>query len=389
LTRAKFPLVIIDLPENFFYKAVALSRQGKKMTGTITDKYTGDDVADMADAFYDDKHWLQAYTLYRTLSCADNGELAELETRMAICCAEMGRNDKALKHFQAAYELDKADVTGFQNYIYHLGIDGKYDAVIAICTDAMKDELLSKNTAYMAVAHVMRGNSLRAQGSPHQALADLTRGLQLGFDDAEGTVACAIGGILMDEGSYAAAIPYFNNVPVESEAYAFANNEIAVCHDNIGNPAKAIVRYTEAVTFAPDNGFIRRNLYAALVRQGDWSGALIHADYFVATMLPTQPNYIEVVRQKAICLRELGHYEAAESLLKECLELEQTNYRLQSSLAKVFYECGDIVAGARHASMAFAGAVHVGDDEFAEGVRDHLLQAASEAGITPPSPFGA
>lgn len=248
------------------------------MTGTIADKYTGDDVADMADAFFDDKRWIQAYALYRTVFNKDDGQQAEIETRMAICCAELGNSGKALMHFQTAYELDTSDITGFQNYVFHLGIDGQYDAVIEICNNAMKDELLSKNTAYMAVAHVMRGSSFQVQGNPYQALKDLTYGLQLGFDDAVGSVALAIGGILMGDGSYAAAIPYFDNVPVESDDYAFANNEMAVCYEKIGEPAKSIVRYTEAVNFAPDNGLVRRNLYTTLVRQGDWAAALIHAD---------------------------------------------------------------------------------------------------------------
>ncbi len=346
------------------------------MTEKITDKYTGDDVGDMADAFYDDKHWIQAYALYRSLFCANDEQQAELETRMAICCAELGNNGKALEHFQTAYELDTADITGFQNYMYHLGVQGQHDAVIEICTEAIKDELLSQDTAYMAVAHAMRGRCLDAKGYPYQALADLNRGLELGFDDAEGGVAFLMGKILMDDGQYAMAINYFDRVPVESPDYAVATNEIGICHENMGELAKAVVRYKEAVTFAPDDGKIRGKLYVALAGQGDWAGALTHADYFVATMLPTEPSYHEAVRQQAICLRELGHIEAAKSLLEEYLEIEPANYKLKSSLAKVFYECGDIVTGQHHAKAAFIGAINANDHQFAQGVLENLFHAA-------------
>ena len=342
------------------------------------------ELLNLADAFFEDEKWIEAYTLYRGLcitpSSIVSDNLAGIENKMGVCAKVLGNNDKAIEHFWTAFDLESHSQVNFENLVTTLADDKQFLAAVKLCDDVLQKGLARANQSYEATVYKARGLCHNALDYSILALSDLNRALEMKAEDKAGEITFTIGNILLGECSFAEAIPYFDKVDIESELYLFATNSIGACFMNLGQAKEAQPYFEEALAFSPNSNQIRNNLFECLATQNNWSEALVHISHIVDTMIPTEPNYVEKLRCKVICLRELGHIDAAKDLLDDALQMEPDNYRLHSAMARIHYDLGHLESGFIHTDKSIAGAEKAGDLFYAKGALEYLFMAAVEGG---------
>ncbi len=339
----------------------------------------------LADAFFKDRAWIQAYSLYRSIDTAtlpaDVADPAGIENCLGCCASNLGNHEKASMHFEKAFNLKPYEHVFFKNLVRSLFYSHQPFARMKICDAAIQNNVAKGNPKYEAELYMWRGYVNAELGFSTLALSDLTRALSSNVKDENSNISYVIGMILMDEDKFSKAIPYLDRVPVESEMYSIATKNIGICYVQLGQSEVALPYFEEAFAFAPNDNVIRGDLMNCLLDLSEYSEALVHATYFVDTMLPTEPEYVEYVRRKAICLSELGHYDAAEELLNDVLQMEPDNYYLHSSMARVHFDRGAIGAAFEHLSKVYTGDAQANNLEFAREALLRAFRASSEMGM--------
>ncbi|NNM26255.1 MAG: tetratricopeptide repeat protein, partial [Phycisphaerales bacterium] len=163
----------------------------------------------------------------------------EARTNLGDALVTKGEIDEALEHLRRATQLDPDNPVGHNNYGRGLFAAGRYRAAERSFRRAIEFE---PGPDVAATVHRNLGNALNAQGRSRQAIAAWTTSFELVPDPS---VANNIGGLHLQEGRRAEAIPHFVAALRLEPAHERAINNLAIALGQSGDPDPLATPYRD------------------------------------------------------------------------------------------------------------------------------------------------
>ena len=242
-------------------------------------------VSPLLDAYLTQDAWAEAEPLLeltiRKSSKRSKPELRALYNKLGAVCAKLGKHEKALKAYGAAYQLDISDATavrGVAEAAFHLGdwntALAKYLRVLTSLGDVTPEERRLRGEVHFKLGCIKQELSQRKQAAGHfeKALESI---------DAPGAIletlqAC----ITLHEElkDWEKVVTYqrrvLNLLSSEEERFAMLERIADVWSQRAGKPAQAIAALEEARALRPTSHALLYKLLALYQSAEDWTRML-------------------------------------------------------------------------------------------------------------------
>ena len=235
-----------------------------------------DAASPLVDHYIEQEQWQKAEPLLdmlvRKASKRDRGEQHVLQNKLGQVCAAVGKDDKALKAYSAALQLDLTDQTtirGLADVCFRLKDWGaalaNYQKVLTALGEG--------ESAARADVYYRLGRIKREQGQPKQAINNFEKALAVEpSHPATLEALVALYGELRD---WKQVVAYrrqiLDNVFDAGERFRLLNEIADVWNDEDKNPRKAIEALEEAREIQPFNAGLLHKLIALYQATENWS----------------------------------------------------------------------------------------------------------------------
>jgi len=245
-------------------------------TGHEADPENEDAALPLVDEYISQKDWERAEPLLEMLvrksGKRDRGEQHTLQNKLGQVCAALGQDDKALKAYTAAHQLDLTDqvtIRGLADVCFRLKDWGaaltNYQKVL---TALGEDEAEARADVYYRLGCIKR-----EQGQAKQAINNFEKALSV--DAAHRPTLEALVSLYNELKDWKQVVAYrrqiLDNVFEGDERFHMLNEIADVWNDQDKNPGKAIEALEEARELQPLNPGLLHKLIALYQATENWS----------------------------------------------------------------------------------------------------------------------
>lgn len=335
--------------------------------------YSADSINNMACAFMDNGHPEAAYGLFKFLSTEfikspenDDDLRPTYETGMGHCAYKMGKFDLAISHFQTAYDLKSDNPKYCFNLASNLYLQRKYSEALAVVESALELGIARPDLKTHMTG--IKANSLMHLGNRKAALPAYEEIVKAGGGD--NAVYFYRGLCLLTKTYYAEALEGFKEIGKDCIAYADIRSFMGLCANALGMNVQSDIFYREASDckkILPS--FEKDHLRATIMlsNAGKYQESLIHREYVLSRISSKSPVYVEMMRGKAVCLRELGDTHRATETLGAVLPKAFANpvkYRaVFATVAKLQQQQGHFEDAVAHMELFLDGCANRPDNQ--------------------------
>jgi golgin subfamily B member 1 len=210
--------------------------------------------------------------LVRKSSKRERAEQHDLQNKLGLVCAELGKDEKALKAYTAANQLDLTDQTtirGLAEVSFRLKDWGpaltNFQRVLTSLDDG--------ENAARAEVYYKLGCIKREQGQAKQAVNNFEKAL--GVDPAHRPTLEALVGLYTDLKDWKQVVAYkrqiLDNVVDGDERFTILGDIGDIWNDNDKNPGKAIEALEEALELQPTNIALLHKMLTLYQSTENWS----------------------------------------------------------------------------------------------------------------------
>ncbi|MGH7293687.1 MAG: tetratricopeptide repeat protein, partial [Polyangiaceae bacterium] len=244
--------------------------------GYEADPENEDAAAPLVDEYIASSDWARAEPLLdmlvRKSGKRERGEQHDLQNKLGQVCASLGNDDKALKAYTAAHQLDLTDqvtIRGLADVCFRLKDWG------AALTNYQKvlTALGEDDTEARADVYYRLGCIKREQGQAKQAINNFEKALAV--DSAHKPTLEALVALYTELKDWKQSVAYrrqiLDNVFEADERFKMLNEIADVWNDQDKNPAKAIEALEEAREIQPLNTGLLHKLIALYQATENWS----------------------------------------------------------------------------------------------------------------------
>jgi golgin subfamily B member 1 len=210
--------------------------------------------------------------LIRKSGKKDRAEQHDLQNKLGLVCAELGKDEKALKAYQAANQLDLTDQTtirGLAEVCFRLKDWGPALTNFQKVLTSLEDG----DTAARANVYYKLGCIKREQGQAKQAINNFEKAL--GVDPTHRPTLEALVALYTGHKDWKQAVAYkrqiLDNVLEEDERFTILCDIGDIWNDNDKKPAKAIEALEEALELKPSNIPLLHKMLALYQATENWS----------------------------------------------------------------------------------------------------------------------
>lgn len=247
---------------------------------------------------------------------------SEKEKDLGNADFKAGNLESALAHYDKAIELDKFNVTYYNNKATVLSKQGKFEEAIKLCEDAIA----------MGREHNANFESI---ARAYQKIASAKNSL----DDIDGAIEALNNSLLeKNDPQVRRQVKKLQDISTKRKAAAYENPELSEQAKNEGNMCfkngdypKAIEHYTEAIKRAPRNPALYSNRAAAYSKLGEMPMAIADCD----KSLEIDPNFAKAYTRKAYCHYIMKEYYKAKDCYNQALKIDPNNADAISGLQSV------------------------------------------------------
>ena len=288
-----------------------------------------DSAMPLVNEYIAQRFWAKAEPLLdllaRKAGKRERNDQHDLQNKLGQVCAELGKDDKALKAYTAAHQLDLTDqltIRGLAEVCFRLKDWG------AALTNFQKvlTSLGEEETEARANVYFKLGCVKKEQGQAKQAVNNFEKAL--GVDPAHRLTLEALVALYAELKEWKQVVAYkrqvLDNIFEGEERFKLLNEIADVWNDSDKNPAKAIEALEEARDLQPQNMMLLHKMIALYQATEHW-GKMIETLQAIADMEkdPTRKSKFLYTMAQLYRDKEEDHDRAVE-LFNEALDLNPT-----------------------------------------------------------------
>lgn len=293
------------------------------------DEENEDAALPLIDEYIASEEWAKAEPLLdlvvRKATKRDRSEQHELNNKLGLVCAALGKDDKALKAYTAAHQLDLTDqvtIRGLAEVSFRLG---DWGAALTnfqkVLTSLGEDETEARADVYFKLGCIKR-----EQGQAKQAINNFEKAL--GVDASHRPTLEASVSIYAELKDWKQVVAYkrqiLDNVYEGDERYKMLHEIADIWNDNDRNPHKAIEALEEARDIKPDSHPLLHKLLALYQATENWS-RMIDTIQQIAELEKDPVRKSKFIYTMAQIYRDKeGDQDRAVELFNEALDLNPT-----------------------------------------------------------------
>jgi tetratricopeptide (TPR) repeat protein len=269
-------------------------------------------------------YWHDTETFF-TYALQVNADSYLAHSNLGLVLAEQGRDDEAIKHFNAALRLEPESPVAHLNLGSALERQGRLQGAMQQYAEAIRI------VPTYARAHTSMGVLLAKQGRYDEALEQHKEALRLepGYAEAHSNLA----NVLASQGKFEEAEQHYTEALRLNPGYAKAHTNFGITLAMQKRFDEALHQFSEALRLEPDSAKAHANLAGLMMQQGQ----LQEAEQHFTEAVRLDPQYVNARFRLGIVLATQGKLDRAIYQVSEILRIDPDNKAARQLLERLEY----------------------------------------------------